>query len=39
MGNSTCDEEFFNATPAIVGDQLLLRSDKAVYCVRRRQGT
>jgi hypothetical protein len=28
------DEELFNATPAIVGDQLLLRSDQAVYCVR-----
>lgn len=33
------DDEMFNATPAIVGDQLLLRSDKALYCVRRRQGT
>jgi len=33
------DDELFNATPAVVGDQLLLRSDKAIYCVRRRQGT
>ncbi len=33
------DEERFNATPAIVGDQLLIRSDKSLYCVRRRQGT
>ena len=33
------EDELFNATPAIVGDQLLIRSDKAIYCVRRRQGT
>ncbi len=34
------EEERFNATPAIVGDQLLIRSDVALYCVRpERQGT
>lgn len=33
------DEERFNATPAIVDGQLLLRSDQALYCVRRRTGT
>jgi outer membrane protein assembly factor BamB len=33
------DDERFNATPAIVEGQLLLRSDKALYCVRRRTGT
>ncbi|MGI9474034.1 MAG: PQQ-binding-like beta-propeller repeat protein [Rubripirellula sp.] len=33
------EDESFNATPAIVGDQLLLRSDRAIYCVRRRPGT
>ncbi len=33
------EEERFNATPAIVGDQLLLRSDAALYCVRKRTGT
>jgi outer membrane protein assembly factor BamB len=33
------DDEIFNATPAIVGGQLLIRSDKAIYCVARRQGT
>ena len=32
-------DERFNATPAIVDGQLLLRSDKALYCVRRRTGT
>ncbi len=26
-------EERFNATPAIVGDKLLLRSDQALYCI------
>lgn len=26
--------ERFNATPAIVDDQLLLRSDKKLYCIR-----
>lgn len=31
--------ERFNATPAIVGDQLLIRSDHALYCVRERPGT
>ena len=29
------EEERFNATPAIVGDRLLLRSDAAIYCVRQ----
>ncbi len=29
------EEERFNATPAIVGDQLLIRSDKNLYCIRR----
>lgn len=33
------EDERFNATPAIVGDQLLLRSDTALYCVRRRPGS
>lgn len=33
------EEERFNATPAIVDDQLLLRSDVALYCIRRRPGT
>jgi outer membrane protein assembly factor BamB len=28
------DEERFNATPAIVGGRLLLRSDQYLYCVR-----
>lgn len=28
------EQERFNATPAIVDDQLLLRSDQALYCVR-----
>ena len=32
-------EERFNATPAIVGDQLLLRSDQALYCIRQRSGS
>ncbi|KAA5545948.1 PQQ-like beta-propeller repeat protein [Roseiconus nitratireducens] len=27
-------EERFNATPAIVGDRLLLRSDQCLYCIR-----
>lgn len=31
--------ELFNATPAIIGDRLLLRSDKAIYCVANTQGT
>lgn len=26
-------EERFNATPAIVGDRLILRSDRALYCI------
>lgn len=33
------DDEQFNATPAIVGDQLLIRSDRTLYCVRGREGT
>ena len=33
------DDERFNATPAIVDGQLLLRSDRALYCVRHRPGT
>ncbi len=33
------DDERFNATPAIVGDQILIRSDKTLYCVRGREGT
>jgi outer membrane protein assembly factor BamB len=32
LGSET---ERFNATPAIVGDRLLIRSDKALYCVRK----
>jgi hypothetical protein len=27
------DNSQFNATPAVSGDQLLLRSEKAVYCI------
>lgn len=27
------DDSFFNATPAIVGNQILLRSNKALYCI------
>ena len=30
------EEERFNATPAIVGDRLLLRSDQHLYCVQHR---
>ncbi|MFK8114010.1 MAG: PQQ-binding-like beta-propeller repeat protein, partial [Rubripirellula sp.] len=30
--------ELFSATPAIVDDQLLIRSDAAIYCVRQREG-
>ncbi len=33
------EDEKFNATPAIIGDTLLIRSDKALYCVRQRKGT
>jgi outer membrane protein assembly factor BamB len=29
------EEERFNATPAITGDRLLLRSDRALYCVKK----
>jgi len=28
------DESQFNATPAVVGNQMILRSEKAVYCIR-----
>jgi outer membrane protein assembly factor BamB len=28
------DDEKFNATPAIAGDRLILRSDQAVYCIK-----
>ncbi|MEM6366420.1 MAG: PQQ-binding-like beta-propeller repeat protein, partial [Planctomycetota bacterium] len=28
------DDERFNATPAIAGDRLLLRSDRVLYCIR-----
>lgn len=31
------DKERFSATPAIVGDRLLLRSDQYLYCVRQQQ--
>ena len=30
-------EERFNATPALVGDRLLLRSDRALYSIRRQE--
>lgn len=33
------EEERFNATPAIVGSQLLIRSDKAIYCIGKKAGT
>jgi hypothetical protein len=33
------EQERFNATPAIVGDQLLIRSDAAMYCIRQRKET
>jgi len=29
------EEELFNATPAIVGDTLLLRSDRFLYCIAK----
>lgn len=29
------EEELFNATPAIVGDTLLLRSDRYLYCIAK----
>ena len=28
------EDEKFNATPAIVGDRLLIRSDQRLYCVK-----
>ncbi|NND95900.1 MAG: serine/threonine protein kinase, partial [Pirellulaceae bacterium] len=28
------EDEKFNATPAIVGDRLLLRSDQNLYCIQ-----
>lgn len=31
--NQLNDDSEFNATPAIVGNELLLRSDKALYCI------
>jgi len=31
--NSLGDDSEFNATPAIVGNELLLRSDQALYCI------
>ncbi|MBI1347529.1 PQQ-binding-like beta-propeller repeat protein [bacterium] len=31
--NTLGDDSEFNATPAIVGNELLLRSDKALYCI------
>jgi hypothetical protein len=27
------DGSQFNATPAVVGDQILLRSDRSLYCI------
>ncbi|MEM9646789.1 MAG: PQQ-binding-like beta-propeller repeat protein [Planctomycetota bacterium] len=30
------DDESFNATPAIVGDRLLIRSDTTLYCVKQK---
>lgn len=33
--NRLADDSEFNATPAIVGNELLLRSDRALYCVGR----
>lgn len=29
------EDELFNATPAIAGDRLLIRSEKTLYCVRK----
>ncbi|MFZ2644115.1 MAG: serine/threonine protein kinase, partial [Verrucomicrobiia bacterium] len=33
--NRLADDEMCMATPAIVGDRLLLRTEKNVYCVRQ----
>ena len=31
--NDLSDRSVFNASPAVVGNRLLLRSDKYLYCV------
>ena len=31
------DDSQFNATPAVAGDRLLLRSEKALYCVSKKK--
>ena len=32
-------EERFNGTPTVVNDQLMLRSDKTLYCIAEIAGT
>ncbi len=31
--NQLTDDSVFNATPVITGNRLLIRSDKALYCI------
>ena len=32
------EDEKFNATPAIIGNRLILRSDQAIYCIQNKSG-
>ena len=33
--NHLNDDSVFNATPAITGNRLLIRSDRSLYCIGR----